>query len=227
METARQIKKLKTPKEALQPIKSGQTVMVGGFGLSGTPITLLYHLLEMPVKDLTIISNNLGESNRGLGKLLLNRQIKKAIGSFFTSNRDAIAMWERGEVELELLPQGTLAEAIRAGGAGIGGFYTPTAVGTELAKGKEERVIDGKRYIFEKALKADVALIKAYKADELGNLIYWKTADNFNSMMATAADYVVAQVDEIVPVGALSPEEIKTPHLYVDALVLNEHLPVE
>ncbi|ETI65865.1 CoA transferase subunit A [Neobacillus vireti] len=205
--------------DALSCIKNGHTVMVGGFGLVGAPLTLIDGLTKKDVKDLTIISNNLGESGKGLGILLNQNKIKKAIGSYFTSNRDVGEKYQKGEIELQLLPQGTLAESMRAGGAGIGGYYTTTGVGTQLAEGKEEREINGIKYIFEPAIRADVALIRAYKADRLGNLSYYKTARNFNPVMATAANMVIVEVDEIVEPGELSPEEIITPHLYVDYIV--------
>lgn len=206
-------------KEALSHVKSGDTVLVGGFGLIGAPLTLIDGLTEKDVTDLTIVSNNLGESGKGLGILLNQNKIKKGIGSYFTSNRDVGAKYQKGEIELELLPQGTLAESMRAGGAGLGGYYTTTGVGTDLAKGKEEREIDGVKYILEKAIRADVALIRAHKADTLGNLVYYKTARNFNPLMATAAKYVIAEVDEIVEPGELDPEAIVTPFIYVDAIV--------
>lgn len=209
----------KTVEHALERVKDNDTIMVGGFGLIGAPLTLIEGLTEKNVKDLTIISNNLGEQGKGLGILLNQNKIKKGIGSYFTSNRDVGNAYQNGEIELELLPQGTLSEAIRSGGAGLGGFYTPTAVGTDLANGKEEREINGTKYIFESALTANIALIKAWKADKLGNLVYYKTARNFNPIMATAADIVIAEVDEIVEIGKLSPEEIVTPHLYVDGIV--------
>ncbi|WP_432363329.1 CoA transferase subunit A [Sporosarcina sp. UB5] len=205
---------------ALSVIKSGQTIMVGGFGLIGAPLTLIEGLTEKDVDGLTIISNNLGEAGEGLGVLLRQKKIRKAIGSYFTSNREVGEAYQRGEIDLQLLPQGTLAEAMRAGGAGIGGFYTKTGVGTELAIGKEVREIDGEPYVFERPLRADVALIRAHKADTLGNLIYYKTARNFNPVMATAADFVIVEVDEIVSAGELSPEEIVTPHLFVDRLIV-------
>ncbi|WHY70969.1 CoA transferase subunit A [Fictibacillus enclensis] len=205
---------------ALEAVKTGDTIMVGGFGLIGAPLTLIDALTNKDVKDLTIISNNLGEKGKGLGILLGQKKIKKGIGSYFTSNRDVGDAYQRGEIELELLPQGTLSESIRAGGAGIGGYYTKTGVGTELAKNKEEREINGERYIFEQAIRANVALIRAWKADTLGNLVYYKTARNFNPVMATAADVVIAEVDEIVEPGELSPEEIVTPHLFVDGILL-------
>lgn len=209
----------KTVEEALTRVNDNDTLMVGGFGLIGAPLTLIEGLTQKEIKGLTIVSNNLGEQGKGLGILLNQKKIKKGIGSYFTSNRDVGASYQRGEIELELLPQGTLSEAIRSGGAGLGGFYTQTAVGTELAKDKEEREINGIKYIFEPALTANVALIRAWKADKLGNLVYYKTARNFNPIMATAADVVIAEVDEIVEVGELSSEEIVTPHLYVDGIV--------
>lgn len=205
--------------DALSVVESGHTVLVGGFGLVGAPLTLIDGLTEKEVTNLTIVSNNLGESGKGLGILLNQNKIKKGIGSYFTSNRDVGDKYQKGEIELELLPQGTLAESLRAGGAGLGGYYTTTGVGTDLAKGKEEREIDGVTYILEKAFRADVALIRAHKADTLGNLVYYKTARNFNPLMATAAKKVIVEVDEIVEPGELNPEEIVTPFLYVDIIV--------
>ncbi|WP_046180114.1 CoA transferase subunit A [Domibacillus tundrae] len=205
---------------ALSSVKNGHTLMVGGFGLIGAPLTLIDGLTKKDVSGLTVISNNLGEPGKGLGTLLSQKKIKKAIGSYFTSNREVGDAYQRGEIELELLPQGTLSESMRAGGAGIGGYYTKTGVGTDLAKGKEEREINGQTYLFEPAIRADVALIKAWKADTLGNLIYYKTARNFNPLMATAADIVIVEVEEIVEPGELSPEEIVTPHLFVDGIFL-------
>ncbi|MFK9094583.1 CoA transferase subunit A [Bacillus salipaludis] len=223
MENTLNCEKLKSADEAIKWIQYGDQVLVGGFGLCGTPFTLIDTIAESDhARDLTIISNNLGEAGKGLGKLLISKHIKKAIGSYFTSNRDAVKSWKSGELEIELIPQGTLAEAIRAGGAGIAGFYTKTAVGTKLADGKEERVFDGERYLFVRGIKANVALIKALKADTMGNLIYSNTARNFNPMMATAADLVIAEVDEIVEVGTFEAEQIVTPHSYVDILVLND-----
>ena len=187
---------------AVAEIGRGDTVMVGGFGLVGAPLTLIEALVaSAAARELTVISNNLGEPGKGLGALLLAGGVRKAIGSYFTSNPDVVAAHERGELEVELLPQGTLSESIRSGGAGLGGFYTPTAVGTQLADGREEREIDGARYLFYPSLRADVALVRARTADELGNLVYDKTARNFNPDMATAGRVVVAEVDEIVPVG--------------------------
>ncbi|WP_397538289.1 CoA transferase subunit A [Rummeliibacillus pycnus] len=220
---SRECEKQKSAEEAIKKIQSGDRVLVGGFGICGTPFTLIDTITESDhARELTIISNNLGEAGKGLGKLLISKQIKKAVGSYFTTNRDAVKAWNNGELEIELIPQGSLAEAIRAGGAGIAGFYTKTGVGSKLAEGKEVRVFDGEEYLFVKGIKANVALIKADKADTMGNLVYSKTARNFNPMMATAADYVIAEVDEIVEVGTLDPEQIVTPHSYVDTIVLND-----
>ncbi|USK35950.1 CoA transferase subunit A [Bacillus sp. F19] len=203
--------------------KSSDVILTGGFGLSGTPLTIIDELLEADITDLTIVSNNLGDEGQGLHKLFMQGKIKKAIGSFFSINKEAVIAWSKGKLEIDLLPQGTLAEAIRCGGAGIGGFYTRTGVGTDLAEGKEERDIDGERYIFEKAIKGDVAIVKAAKADKIGNLVYHTTARNFNPMMATAGKIVIAEVDEIVEVGQLDPEYIVTPHAYVNYVIKSKY----
>ena len=209
--------------EAVAGVRPGATLMVGGFGSVGAPLTLIAALGANPAaRDLTVISNNVGEPGRGLGALLLDGRISKAVGSYFTSNPDAVRAHLDGSLQVELVPQGTLAESIRAGGAGIGAFYTKTGLGTPLTEGCEERVIHGERYVLQEARHADVALIRARTADELGNLVYAKTARNFNPDMATAADLVIAEVDEIVPVGTLDPEAVVTPHLFVDVLVLTE-----
>jgi 3-oxoacid CoA-transferase len=215
-----------TATEAAAKVKDGDIIFGGGFGMTGNPVHLLHALAKTKTKNLTYIGNNVGEPNLGGGKLLLNGQIKKMIGSFFTSNPDAVKAAQSGAVEYELLPQGTLAEAIRAGGAGIGGFYTPTSAGTVIAKDKEVKVIDGKEYVFEKALRANVAFIRAWKADTAGNLQYRMTEQNFNKAMATAADLVVAEAEMIVPVGEIEPEGIHTPGCYVDYLV-QAHLTIE
>jgi 3-oxoacid CoA-transferase A subunit len=215
--------KIKSASEAIACIKDNHRLMVGGFGLVGCPLTLVDALSEHDVNGLTIISNNLGEpGGKGLGKILYQNKIVKAIGSYFTSNPDVIRFVEEGKLEVELLPQGTIAEAIRAGGAGLGGFYTRTTLNTVLSENKERKWIDGIEYVLEKPLRANVSLIKAWKADTLGNLVYYKTARNFNPVMATAADIVIAEVDEIVEIGELDPECIVTPHLYVDILVKSE-----
>ncbi len=216
------LKPVLMPDAAASLLKNGARIMVGGFGLVGCPITLVHALDRMGINNLEIISNNLGEPGRGLGVLVQKKKVRKGIGSYFTSNPDVVEAYLRGELEIELLPQGTLAEAIRAGGAGIPAFYTPVGAGTDLAKGKEEKIFNEKKYILQHSLKADFSLIKAYKADKLGNLIYMKSARNFNPAMATAGNIVIAEVDEIVEAGELDPEDIITPHLYVDYLVLKE-----
>lgn len=201
-------------------VTDGATVMVGGFGLVGMPLTLVSALNRSPRRELTIISNNLAETGRYLGETLRLGKIRRAIGSYFTTNPEVAVAHAAGKLEVTLLPQGTMAEAMRAAGAGLGGFYTPTGVGTLLAEGKETRSIGGKTYLLQEPLAADVALIRARRADRLGNLVYEKSARNFNPAMATAARTVVAEVDEIVEVGELDPEQIVTPHLYIDHLVL-------
>ena len=211
-------------KSALQSVKNGDTLMVGGFGLIGAPLSLIDELIALGLKELTVISNNVGEAGKGFGILFDQGKLKKAVGSYFTSNREVAKWYNAGKLELQLLPQGTLGEAIRAGGTGIGGFYTKTSVGTDLAKGKETKEIDGEEYVLEKVLKADVSIVRAHKADKLGNLVYYKTTRNFNPMMATAGKYLVAEVDEIVEVGELNPEEIATHHIYVDKIVLAEQI---
>jgi 3-oxoacid CoA-transferase len=200
-------------------VQSGHTLLVGGFGMTGNPVHLLHALAETDTGDLTYVSNNVGEAGLGGGRLLRNGQIKKAIGSFFTSNREAVAAAQAGEIEVALIPQGSLAEALRAGGAGLGGFYTPTAVNTPLAGQQETRVINGRTYLFQPALRGDVAFIRAWLADTAGNLVYRMTEQNFNKAMATAADLVIAEVETIVPVGELDPNQIHTPGCYVDYLV--------
>jgi 3-oxoacid CoA-transferase A subunit len=211
---------LTTAAEAVSAIRSGDTVMVGGFGLVGAPLTLIDALVEeSDASDLTIVSNNIGEPGRGLGKLLRQGRIRRGISSYFTSNPEAVAAVNAGEIEATLVPQGTFAEAIRAGGAGIGGFFTPVGAGTQLAEGKEERVIGGVRHVLEGSIHADVALVYAARADTLGNLWYRRTARNFNPLMATAAGVTIAEAGEILDVGELEPESVVTPHLYVDHLV--------
>jgi 3-oxoadipate CoA-transferase, alpha subunit len=210
------------PEEAVSAIRAGDTVMVGGFGLVGAPLTLIDALVESSDADeLTIVSNNIGEPGRGLGKLLRQGRIKRGISSYFTSNPEAVAAVNAGEMEATLVPQGTFAEAIRAAGAGIAGFLTPVGAGTLLAAGKEEHVVDGAVHVLERPIHADVALVHAARGDELGNLWYRHTARNFNPLMATAARVTIAEVGEIVPIGDLEPESIHTPHLYVDQLVLS------
>lgn len=208
-----------TAAEAARLVKDGDVIMAGGFGMTGNPVHLLHALAETGVRGLTYIGNNVGEKGLGGGRLLRNGQIVKAIGSFFTSNPEAVAAAQSGAIQVQLLPQGSLAEAIRAGGAGIGGFYTPTAHGTVIAEGSDVRDFDGERQVFVRALRANVAFVRAWRADTAGNLVYRLTEQNFNKAMATAADLVVAEVEEIVPVGTLDPNEIQTPGAYVDYLV--------
>lgn len=204
-------------------VKRGETLMVGGFGLVGKPMTLVAGLLQNPeATELTVISNNLGEPGHGLGRILQEGRIRKAIGSFFTSNPDAVAAHREGRLEVEVTPQGTLAEAIRAGGAGIAAFYVQTGAGTEIARGRETRQFGGVDHVLWPSLRADVALVKARQADAYGNLVYEKTARNFNPDMATAANLVIAEVDELVGVGELDPEAIVTPHVLVDHIVMSE-----
>jgi 3-oxoacid CoA-transferase len=208
-----------TAEEAASLIKDGACLMAGGFGMTGNPVHLLHALAKTNVKNLTYIGNNVGEPGLGGGRLLRNGQIKKAIGSFFTSNPEVVKAAQSGSIEVTLIPQGSLAEAIRAGGAGIGGFYTPTAFGTLISENSDSREINGKHYVFVPALRADVAFIRAWKADTAGNLVYRMTEQNFNKAMATAADIVVAEVEHIVPLGELNPSEIHTQGNYVDYLV--------
>ncbi|CAM3743869.1 3-oxoacid CoA-transferase [Deinococcus frigens] len=205
--------------EAAVLVKSGDTLLVGGFGMTGNPVHLVHALAETDTRDLTFIGNNVGEAGLSGGRLLRNGQLKKAIGSFFTSNREAVAAAQDGSLEVELIPQGTLAEALRAGGAGIGGFYTPTAAGTVIAGDADVRVLSGQEMVFVPALRGDVALIRAWRADRAGNLQYRLTEQNFNPAMATAATLVIVEVEEIVEVGEIAPEHVHTSGLYVDYLV--------
>jgi 3-oxoacid CoA-transferase subunit A len=197
----------------------GMTVMSGGFGLCGIPENLILALRDSGVKGITVISNNAGVDGFGLGLLLTTRQIKKMVSSYVGENKEFERQFLSGELQLEFNPQGTLAERIRAGGAGIAGFYTKTGVGTKVAEGKELKVFDGETYVLETGLKADLSIVKAWKGDAEGNLIYRKTARNFNPMMATAGKVCLAEVEEIVPVGALDPDHIHTPGIYVDRVI--------
>jgi 3-oxoacid CoA-transferase subunit A len=197
----------------------GMTIMAGGFGLCGIPENLIAAIRETGVKDLTVVSNNCGVDGFGLGILLENRQIKKMVSSYVGENKLFEQLYLSGELELEFNPQGTLAERIRAGGAGIPAFFTRTGVGTLVAEGKEVRDFDGELYVMERGLVADLSIVKAWKGDAEGNLIYRKTARNFNPMMATAGKATVVEVEEIVPVGALDKDSIHTPGIYVDSLV--------
>ena len=202
-------------------VKDGQTLAVGGFGLCGIPEDLIRALRDTGVKGLTCVSNNAGVDGFGLGLLLETRQIKKMISSYVGENKLFAQQFLSGELELEFAPQGTLAERLRAGGAGIPAFFTATGVGTVVAEGKDVREFDGRKYVMERGIVADVALVKAWKADTAGNLIYRKTARNFNPMCATAGKVTVVEVEEIVPVGTLDPDAIHTPGIFVQRIVLN------
>lgn len=201
--------------EAMADVKDGATIMVGGFGLCGLPENLLVALRDKGVKNLTIVSNNAGIDGLGVGLLLDNRQVTKIIATYVGENQFFEKLVLFGEIEAELVPQGTFAERIRAGGAGIGAFFTPTGYGTIVAEGKEAREFDGRMHILERGLTADFALVKAWKGDSWGNLVYRKTARNFNPVMATAARVTIAEVEHLVDVGELEPDSIHTPAIYV------------
>ncbi|MEH7124392.1 CoA transferase subunit A [Bacillus sp. JJ1532] len=205
--------------EAVKDIHDGAVLMVGGFGLCGIPENLILALVEKGVKDLTVISNNCGVDEWGLGLLLKNKQIKKMIGSYVGENKEFERQVLAGEIEVELLPQGTLAEKIRAGGAGIPAFYTPAGVGTPIAEGKETKIFNGKEYLLEEALVADFSLVRAWKADKMGNLVYHKTARNFNPMIAAAGKVTIAEVENLYEIGELDPNHIHTPSIYVQMLI--------
>jgi 3-oxoacid CoA-transferase subunit A len=203
-------------------VADGMTIMSGGFGLCGIPENLIFALRDSGAGKLTVISNNAGVDGQGLGLLLETRQIAKMISSYVGENREFERQYLAGELQLEFNPQGTLAERIRAGGAGIYGFYTKTGAGTLVAEGKEQRVVDGETFILETGLTADVALVKAWKGDTEGNLIYRKTARNFNPMMATAARITIAEVEELVEPGDLDPDGIHTPGIFVQRIIKGE-----
>ncbi len=207
--------------EAVAAITDGATVMIGGFGKAGQPVELIEALLRQGARDLTVVNNNAGNGEHGLAALIGAGRVKKIICSFPRQSDSQIfdAKFRAGEIELELVPQGNLAERIRAAGAGIGGFFTPTGYGTMLAEGKETRMIDGRGYVFETPLSADFALVKALRADRAGNLVYRKTARNFGPIMAAAAKNAIVQVREVVDTGAIDPENVVTPGIYVNTLV--------
>jgi 3-oxoacid CoA-transferase subunit A len=205
--------------EAVKDIPENATLMSGGFGLCGNPENLITAILAKGVKGLTIIANNCGTTDLGLGVLLKNKQVKKMVSSYVGENKEFERQFLSGELEVELNPQGTLAERIRAGGAGIGGFYVRTGVGTEVAKGKETRVIDGHEYVLEQPLKADFAIVRAWKADTWGNLVFRKTARNFSPLMCMAAKITIVEAEHIVPVGSLDPDSIHVPSVYVKRVV--------
>lgn len=205
-------------KSALMGVQDNMTLLVGGFGLCGIPENCIEALRDLEVKGLTCVSNNAGVDDFGLGILLQTRQIKKMMSSYVGENALFEKLYMSGELELEFCPQGTLAERLRAGGAGIPGFYTPTGVGTKIAEGKEQRNFDGREYILEKGITGDFAFVKAWKGDKFGNLIYRKTARNFNPMIATAGKITVAEVEELVEIGELDPDEIHTPGVFVQRI---------
>ena len=215
-------KVVKNAQQAIQDIKDGTTIMLGGFGLCGIPENSINALFDAGIKDLTCISNNAGIDNVGLGKLLRKHQIKRMLASYVGENKEFERQLLSGELEVELIPQGTLAERIRAGGAGIPAFFTPTGYGTEVQGSKEVREFYGKMYILEQWLKADFSMIKAWKGDTRGNLIYKHTANNFNNMMAAAGKITIAEVEEIVPAGELDPNQIHTPGIFVQRIFKGE-----
>ncbi len=208
-----------TAEDAVADIADGSSVMIGGFGLCGIPENLIAALVKKGARRLTTISNNVGVQGFGVGLLLSNRQIRKHIGTFMGDNPLLQEMLARGEIELEVIPQGTFIERIRSAGAGIAAFYTPTGVGTLVAQGKETRDFDGHAYLLETALHADFALVKAWKGDSFGNLVYRKTARNFNPEMATGARITIAEVEQLVPVGELNPDQVHTPSIYVNRII--------
>ena len=201
--------------EAIRDMQDGAAILSGGFGLCGNPENLIEAIHKKGVKNLTVISNNCGTTDKGLGVLLKSRQVRKMIASYVGENKEFERQFLSKELEVELNPQGTLAERIRAGGAGLGGFYTPTGAGTQIAEGKESRVIDGREMIFEKPLKADYAIVRAWKGDKWGNLVFRKTARNFSPMMCTAARITIAEVEHLVEVGELEPDQVHVPSVFV------------
>jgi 3-oxoacid CoA-transferase subunit A len=201
--------------EAIRDMQDGAVIMSGGFGLCGNPENLIAAIHRKGVKNLTVISNNCGTTDKGLGVLLKSRQVRKMIASYVGENKEFERQFLSKELEVELNPQGTLAERIRAGGAGLGGFFTPTGAGTQIAEGKESRVIDGREMIFEKPLRADYAIVRAWKGDKWGNLVFRKTARNFSPMMCTAARITIAEVEHLVEVGDLEPDQIHVPSVFV------------
>ena len=214
---------MRSAQDAVAKIPDGATVMVGGFGVCGNPENLLAALHARGTRGLTVVSNNAGIDDFGLGRLLKARQIRKMIATYVGENREFERQYLAGELEVELVPQGTFSERIRAGGAGIGGFFTPTGYGTLVAEGKETRVIDGRPYVLELPLKADFALVRAWKGDRYGNLVYRKTARNFNPMMATAARVTLAEVEHLVEPGEIEPDAVHTPGIFVRQILQGEH----
>ncbi|MGH7724062.1 MAG: CoA transferase subunit A [Candidatus Eiseniibacteriota bacterium] len=204
-------------------LRDGATVLAGGFGLCGIPENLIEAIRTLGVKDLTVVSNNAGVADFGLGLLLETRQIRKMVSSYVGENDLFERQYLDGSLEVEFVPQGTLAERIRAGGAGLGGFYTPTGYGTIVAEGKETREIDGRMFVLERPIRGDLAIVKAWRGDETGNLVYRMSARNFNPMIATAATFTVGEVEEVVPPGGIDPDHVHTPGVYVNALFVGTH----
>ena len=212
-------KRISSADAAIANLADGATILMGGFGLCGIPENLIAAVRRKGTKNLTIVSNNAGIDDFGIGILLQNRQVKKMVSTYVGENKLFEQLVLSGELQVELSPQGTLAERLRAGGAGIPAFYTPTGVGTMVAEGKETRDFDGRQYVLERAIRGDFALIKAWKGDRWGNLTYRKTARNFNPMMATAADHVIAEVEELVNLGQLPPDQVHTPGIFVNTIL--------
>jgi 3-oxoacid CoA-transferase subunit A len=211
-------KRIASADAAIEHLADGATILMGGFGLCGIPENLIAAVRRKGTRNLTIVSNNAGIDDFGIGCLLQTRQVKKMVSTYVGENKLFEQLVLSGELQVELNPQGTLAERLRAGGAGIPAFYTPTGVGTMVAESKETREFEGRQYVLERAIRGDFAFIKAWKGDRWGNLVYRKTARNFNPMMATAADYVVAEVEELVDLGQLDPNEVHTPGIFVNAI---------
>ncbi|MFA6950275.1 MAG: CoA transferase subunit A [Lentimicrobiaceae bacterium] len=213
------MKKLITLEEAVLKVRDGSVIMIGGFMAGGSPIKLIDALVEANVQNLTIICNDTGFPDKGIGKLVANKQVKKIISSHIGTNPCTIDQLNSNDLEVEFVPQGTLAERIRSGGAGLGGFLTPTGIGTVIAEGKQIINVDGKDYLLEKPLRAELALIGASVGDKSGNLIYFGNAQNFNPLMATAADTVIAEIDELVEIGDITMEQVHTPGIFVDYIL--------
>jgi 3-oxoacid CoA-transferase A subunit len=212
-------KRIPSADAAIANLSDGATILMGGFGLCGIPENLIAAVRRKGTKDLTIVSNNAGIDDFGIGLLLQNRQVKKMVSTYVGENKLFEQLVLSGELQVELNPQGTLAERLRAGGAGIPAFYTPTGVGTMVAEGKETREFDGRKYVLERAIRGNFAFIKAWKGDRWGNLVYRKTARNFNPMMATAADYVIAEVEEFVELGQFDANQVHTPGIFINAIL--------
>jgi 3-oxoacid CoA-transferase subunit A len=212
-------KRIASAEAAIANLRDGMTILMGGFGLCGIPENLIAAVRSKGIKDLTVVSNNAGVDDFGIGLLLQNRQVKKMISTYVGENKLFEQLVLSGELQVELNPQGTLAERLRAGGAGIPAFYTPTGYGTMVADGKETREFDGRHFVLERALHGDFAFIKAWKGDRWGNLVFRKTARNFNPVMATAADYVIAEVEQLVEPGELQPDQVHTPGIYINAIL--------